>query len=84
MQTIKLRTCVGKDGTLHLQLPKHLVNQELEVLVVYQPVEPVKTPKTPEELGYSPGFFEEVAGGWAGEPLVRTDQGEYETREELI
>lgn len=39
--------------------------------------------KTPEELGWPPGFFEEVAGGWAGEPLVRDERGEYETREQL-
>ena len=39
--------------------------------------------QTPEELGWPPGFFEETAGMWQGEPLVRGEQGEYETREEL-
>lgn len=28
-------------------------------------------------------FFEEVVGGWQGEPLERADQGDYETREAL-
>ncbi|MDY6806209.1 MAG: DUF2281 domain-containing protein [Cyanobacteriota bacterium] len=36
-----------------------------------------------ENLGYSPGFFEEVAGTWEGD-LVRPEQGEYEKREELL
>jgi plasmid stability protein len=45
-------------------------------------VQPVK--KTPEELGWSPGFFEEVIGGWVGEPLVRAEQGDYEIREPLF
>jgi len=40
-------------------------------------------PTTPEELGWPPGFFQEVAGGWQGEPLIREEQGEYEIRDEL-
>ncbi|MEQ9550532.1 MAG: type II toxin-antitoxin system ParD family antitoxin [Coleofasciculus sp. G3-WIS-01] len=37
-------------------------------------------PKTPEELGWSPSFFERTAGKWQGEPLTRGEQGEYEQR----
>jgi hypothetical protein len=40
--------------------------------------------KSPEELGWMPGFFEEVIGGWVGKPLERPEQGEYETREALF
>ncbi|MFP4394393.1 MAG: hypothetical protein ACLFTI_03935 [Anaerolineales bacterium] len=29
------------------------------------------------------GFFEATAGRWAGDPLVREPQGDYETRAEL-
>jgi hypothetical protein len=29
---------------------------------------------------WSTGFFEATAGAWAGEPLVREPQGDYETR----
>ena len=36
--------------------------------------------KTPEELGWTPGFFERTAGKWEGEPLIRGEQGEYEQR----
>jgi plasmid stability protein len=40
--------------------------------------------KTPEELGWNPGFFERTAGAWEGEPLTRGEQGEYEIREPLF
>lgn len=33
---------------------------------------------------WEPGFFEEVVGGWVGEPLERAEQGEYESREILL
>lgn len=33
--------------------------------------------------GWPVGFFDEVIGKWAGRPLVREPQGEYEIRDEL-
>ncbi|MBE9058858.1 DUF2281 domain-containing protein [Sphaerospermopsis sp. LEGE 08334] len=39
--------------------------------------------KTPEELGWPPGFFEETAGCLADDPIQRYPQGEYEEREQL-
>ncbi len=33
--------------------------------------------------GWPPGFIEQTAGAWQGEPPVRPDQGEYEEREPL-
>ena len=33
--------------------------------------------------GWPQGYFEEVVGGWQGEPLERPLQGEFETRETL-
>jgi antitoxin ParD1/3/4 len=37
-----------------------------------------------QKKGWMPGFFEEVIGGWVGEPLVREPQGEYEAREQMF
>ena len=34
-------------------------------------------------IGWPPGYFENVIGGWKGDPLVRPQQGEYEEREEM-
>jgi hypothetical protein len=42
MQTIKVRSRVGADGKLQLQLPEQLANQEVEIVLVYQTVESAK------------------------------------------
>lgn len=84
MKSIKTRSLVGKDGILHLDIPVGIQDKEFEVMVIYQPIELSTTGKTPEELGWNPGFFDEVIGGWVGEPLVREPQGEYETREQMF
>jgi hypothetical protein len=55
MQSIKLRSRVGHDGRLKLDIPIGLADIELEVLVVLHPVAPA--PGTPEERGWSPGFL---------------------------
>ncbi len=78
METITLHSRVGADGLLKLQVPVNLKNTDLDVVVIVQPVAP-----SAKDLGWPSGFFEEVAGGWRGELLVREDQGEYEVREEL-
>ncbi|MBW4647542.1 MAG: hypothetical protein KME06_02405 [Kastovskya adunca ATA6-11-RM4] len=83
MKSIKTRSLVGNDGILHLNVPVGVPNREFEVMVIYQPIESSTPSKTPEELGWSSGFFDEVIGGWVGESLVREPQGEYETREPL-
>ncbi len=51
MQTITLRSHVGSDGILHLEVPVGLTDAELEVTVTIQPVTPSKV-KTLLELGY--------------------------------
>ncbi|MEH1808361.1 hypothetical protein [Nostoc sp.] len=86
MESIKIRTYIGDDGILQIQLPPEIANQELDVVIVFQPViqkssEPPT--KTPEELGYSRKFVEEVIGSWEGDPLERPDQLPFEEREEI-
>jgi len=78
METITLHSRVGADGVLKLQVPVKLTNTDLEVVLIVQPVASAR-----QEPGWPAGFFEEVAGGWQGELLVREDQGHYEVREEL-
>jgi len=75
MQTIKLKSHVGEDGVLQLQLPIGIKNTDLEVIVIFQPLKADSKPseaKTPEELGYSREFIE-VLGSWEGE-LERPEQ----------
>ena len=78
METITLHSRVGADGLLTLQVPVKATNTELEVVLIVQPVTALTS-----EHGWPASFFEDVAGGWQGERLVREDQGEYEVREEL-
>jgi len=81
MQTISLKSHVGADGVLTLNVPLNVCETDLEVLVVVQPL--AKNGSNPQP-GWPPGFFEETAGAWQGEPLERPDQGEFEVREELV
>jgi hypothetical protein len=77
MESIKVRSHVGQDGILHLDIPVEMANTEIEVTLTIQRV-------IPQKQAWMPGFFEEVIGGWVGEPLSRPEQGEYETREQLF
>ncbi|MEH2232875.1 MAG: hypothetical protein V7K71_25140 [Nostoc sp.] len=40
MQSIKLRSHVGSDGILHLEIPVGITDKEIEVTVTYQQLEP--------------------------------------------
>ncbi|MBD2502552.1 hypothetical protein [Anabaena azotica] len=77
MQSINIRSHVGADGILHLDIPVEMTNTEIEVTVTIQEV-------SPQKRGWMPGFFEEVIGGWVGEPLERTQQEEYDNREQIF
>jgi hypothetical protein len=84
MHSIKLKKRVGADGILHLDIPVGIADKEVEIMVIYQPLETPTQQKRTQQKGWNPGFFEEVIGGWVGEPLERAEQGEYETREQLF
>jgi len=84
METRSFRTKVGEDGILKIQLPPEIANQELDIVIVFQTAEGFpKSSKTPEELGFSPNFLNEVIGSWEGEPLKRPEQLPFEEREEI-
>jgi len=85
MPTITLNSRISPDGFLHLKVPSALTDMECKITIILQPLTPlVSKPKTPEELGWTPGFFERTSGAWEGEPLTREEQGEYEQREVLL
>lgn len=84
METITLHSRVGADGLLTLQVPVKAINTDLEVMLFVQPVTATTSAAASGAgHGWPAKFFEEVAGGWQGERLVRENQGEYEVREEL-
>lgn len=83
MQNITLRSHVGKDGILHLDIPVGLIDAELEVTVSIQPVDSPSEVDSPQGKGWPPGFFERTFGSLRDEPLEREPQGELQERELL-
>jgi hypothetical protein len=66
MQSIKVRQRVGSDGILHLEIPTEVKDGDVEVIVVYQPVQ------KPEKRQWSSDFLS-TFGAWKGD-LVRAPQ----------
>jgi len=72
MQSITVRQRVGSDGILHLEIPTEVKDGDVEVIVVYQPVQ------KPEKRQWSSDFLS-TFGAWEGE-LVRAPQEEQPER----
>lgn len=70
MQNITLRSHVGEDGILHLDVPVGIHDTEVEVTVKVQPVD-----STPQGKGWLPSFFEETFGSFKDDPLVIDSEG---------
>ena len=45
MQSIQLKTHVGEDGLLKVQMPPEIKDMELDVMVVFQPLSKVEQPR---------------------------------------
>ncbi len=59
-------------------LPKGMVNQDVEVVVVVQPVQHREMTQAKGEA-----FIDMTAGSLADDPIERPDQREYEVRAEI-
>jgi len=57
---------------------------EEEVTAILEKALEIEVEIKPKYEGWQQGFFEEVIGGWEGEPLVREPQPEYQEREPLL
>ena len=66
MESIKVRQRVGQDGILHLEIPVGLREQDVEVMVIYQPV-PSLTTIEPS--------LESLYGICADDPIILDDLG---------
>ena len=80
MSVIRLTATAGPDGVLHLSVPVGAAG-EYEVTVAVAPKPGAPAPKTPEELGWPPGYFENVIGSIDDPAFKRYPQGEFEKRE---
>ncbi|MEL7353048.1 MAG: hypothetical protein AAF171_07525 [Cyanobacteria bacterium P01_A01_bin.116] len=76
MKTIRFTAHVETDGSLQIKLPEHR-NEEVELLVVYQPIRIVAKRQWSQK-------FLDLFGAWEGEPLERAPQGILPERNELL
>jgi len=65
MRVLQMAAKADSDGIIRLTIPIGMANEEFEVAIVVS-AKPTANgtakPKTPEELGWPPGFFENVIG----------------------
>ncbi len=81
METIKVKTHVGNDGILKLELPVGFSNSDLEIVVVVQ-----STSVQPDNFDRAEwlAFIESTAGSLATDPIERGTQGIHEIRDEIL
>jgi hypothetical protein len=80
MTVIQVRARVDERG--NVLVPVGAGDAGLEVDVTIRPAERDK-PLGEMSAAEREAFVQSFAGAWQGDPLVRPDQGEYETRDEL-
>ena len=66
MESIKIRQRVGQDGILHLDIPVGLAERDVEVIVIYQPV---------QSLTAIEPVLEALYGVCADDPIILDNQG---------
>jgi hypothetical protein len=81
MISFRLRSHVGADGTLNVQVPTEFRETDVEVLVVLNPVLPSNS--TPSYGEWPDDYFESTYGCCKDEPLARLPQGKPDVREAL-
>jgi len=85
METILIKRRANEGKTLTIPVPDTLLSQDLEVLVVMQPV--ILVPEQEEKMdehGWPIGFFEATYGSLADDPIWRLPQRELEIREAIL
>ena len=71
MTVIHLSATSGPDGVLHLTIPVGAAGEfDVAVVVSAKPAAAGAKPKTPEELGWPPGFLETTFGSIDDELFV--------------
>jgi hypothetical protein len=79
METVKLVAQVDAEGTLHVAVPHHFANRQVEVVLVLQTVNDTAR----DANGWPIGFFERTYGALADDPLERPEQLPLEVRDEI-
>ena len=70
METITLKSHVGEDGILKLELPVQTKDADVEVKVTLEPVGPK------DKNGWPTGYFEKTFGSIKDKTFVRPNSGD--------
>ncbi len=62
MESIALRSHVGSDGILKLEVPTDLTDADVEVTVTLRPVASASEPEPRDQYGWPVGFLEKTFG----------------------
>ncbi len=81
MQTIETTAMVAEDGSVTIDGPVAVPAGRHRVVLVVD--EQTITIKSPDDLGWPPGYFEQTYGSLADIPLKRPEQLPYEEREPI-
>lgn len=79
MQTLTLKARADKNGVVRLEIPTETADQDIEIVLVMQPVEPEPL----DAMGYPLGYFEETYGMFADDPIERNQPPYPDVRDEL-
>lgn len=83
MRTLTVRALVNKRGLVTLEMPKEYADQQVDLVIVYEQVTVPAEGEQSLARNWPSEFFAATAGAWQGEPLLREQPGEYETRDPL-
>lgn len=79
MQTITLKARPDADGILRLEIPMSIQDQDIEIVLVINPL-----PKQPlDDMGYPIGYFDETYGSLADDPIERNQPLHPDARDEI-
>ena len=94
MESLKVKTHIGADGMLRLELPVDVANTDVELVSVMQsvaistafvnPIMSEELKETARKNGWPDGFFEETYGTLAANPIERPKQPPLEIRDEIL
>jgi hypothetical protein len=79
MQTMTLKARADKDGIVRLEIPTNVADQEVEIVLVMQPMEEEPL----DDMGYPIGYFEETYGMFADDPIERNQPLYPDVRDEI-
>lgn len=83
MQRITLNSHVGQDGILHLDIPVDVVDTDLTITVILQPIAESQHEKQPQGKGWPANFFEETSGCLKDTPLIVDSEGVFDDLEDF-